>query len=133
VRIRQEDSNETPEWVGRGIYLKDEQSFVQDIPEALQVGLVRWNDNVFFCIGNKPKTYRKLLGTKLENEYTSYRRQTAVELTVPVYNQEYTTPSRLAELTLGLRKNISVQTDDELANPLPIHLAKLLEEYVFVK
>jgi hypothetical protein len=132
IRVRQEDRNETPEWTGRGIYLKEEEPQIKDVPEALQTGLVRWNENVFFSIARKPNTFRVSPGTKLENESTAFRRETAVELTILTYNKKYSDPFGLAKLTHGLR-NISIQTDDYLENPLPIHLAKLLEEYIFVK
>ena len=66
-----------------------------------------------------------------EKDKVSFLLYNALEQFRTLNNVDHTISFAVAQ-NHGLR-NISIQTDDYLENPLPIHLAKLLEEYIFVK
>jgi hypothetical protein len=133
VRLRGE-GEEALEWVAYGQEIGKENSLDAPLPACLQTHLVEWSDRLFLSVAKRPDTARSmgnhLYHTKLDRENVYYRKETAVEIYIPVCNEKIISPKDLAVFTHNFRQRASVQYKDYLFAPLPLHLSILLEEYL---
>lgn len=129
VRIRDQENGETFDWCSYSTV--DGEYPKGSYPYSLVTGLFELNDRVFISIANKPGTASGMNPhrTKIEKPTQSFRRETAVEVTVAVC-KEGISPLQLAKITHDLRKNTSIQYDKDMTIfPLPLHLAMKAKEY----
>ncbi len=132
IRLRNEMRYEAPEWSLFG-YKKiggiKQHEYEEAWPQATNTNLYKLNESVYFSVAKKPSSFQAAAGaTKLDNPSQYNRKETAVEVLVPVVgisqNQE-----QLAVLAHQLRKGTSYQYEDDTLFPLPLHLAIKAKEY----
>lgn len=133
VRLRGE-GDEALEWVAYGQELGKENSLDAPLPACLQTHLVAWSDRLFLGVAKRPDTARSMgnyvYHMKIDRENVYYRKETAVEIYIPVCNEKIISPRELAVFTHHFRQRASIQYKDYLFAPLPLHLSVLLEEYL---
>lgn len=135
VRIRGGGS-ESPEWVafGREIDKVKDTNSVYPLPTCLQTHLISWSDRLYWGIAKRPDTARSMGDhihkMKQDRENVYYRKETAVEIFIPVCNEKVISPMELAIFSQLLRQRATIQHKDYLFAPLPLHLANLMEEYI---
>ena len=131
VRIRDNQSHETPEWYAED---EDEQGF--------SAGIFKMGERVFASTYNKPNQFKKLsVNLSKAATWTTKKGKTfepspdtyfwnpgLVELTVACI-QPGDEAFSWAALTHELR-HLALQFDEPLKLPLPLHLAKQMEEYI---
>jgi hypothetical protein len=135
VRVRDSQQHETPEW------------FAQDKkrPDGFTQGLFQINQRVFASTYNLPHQFKNIsrnfsrvelkIDTETMNDIPPRPDLPAwnpglFELTVACLQPEDRDPTPWAALVHTLR-HAAPHYDEALALPLPLHLAKLMEEYVF--
>lgn len=135
LRIRDSQNHETPEWYAQKPD-QEEHGFAE--------GVFQMGDRVFASTGQKPLQFKKLSvnqskfgpwtnkrGKVFEKSPdTFYWNPGLVELTVACL-QPGDDPFPWVALTHELR-HIALQYDEYLKLPLPLHLAKQIEEYVLL-
>lgn len=133
VRLRG-SGNEAPEWVAYGKEIDNDDKSDGPLPSCLQTHLVSWNDRLFFGVGKRPDSARGMSNhihnMKIDREDVYFRMETAVEIFIPVCNENAITPKELAVFTQLLRQRATIQFKDYLFAPLPLHLSSLLAEYL---
>lgn len=133
IRVRCDDSNETPEW-----YASDGSSV------GFPGGLFKVNDRVYFSTHGKPKQM-KTLSTRVSKLSTWANSAGKSRPSTP---QVHTWNSRILEMTVAslqpedegkaadwaylthLLRDAAGHFDERTMLPLPLHLAKLMDEYV---
>jgi hypothetical protein len=135
VRVRDSQRHETPEWFG----------YDTVAAEGFSKGLFQINQRVFASTYNKPRQFNTLSPSLSKfDEWTTPRTKRSYqarpdspawnpglfELTVACLQPEDRDPTPWAALVHTLR-HAAPHYDEALALPLPLHLAKLMEEYVF--
>lgn len=132
IRLRDESGYEAPEWsligyktIGR---VKQHEN-VEVWPQATNTNLYKLNDFIYFSVAKKPSSVQAAAGlTKLDNPYQYNRKETALEIVVPVCGSSQT-QEQLAILAHQLRKGTSYQYNDDTLFPLPLHMAIKAKEY----
>lgn len=133
IRIRDSGGHETPEWYAPN---ENEQGFTE--------GIFTMSERVFGSTYNKPKQFKKLSknlskvsksktdrGNDLEASPNKYFWNPGlVELTVACM-QANEDPRMWAAIAHELR-HLALHYDEALKLPLPLHLAKLMEDYVLL-
>lgn len=135
IRIRDAQGNETPEWFAQ-----------DDERQSASQGIFQIGERVFASIHEKPKQFTKYSHyfSKVE-PWTSPKRPDKVhdaqpqkatwtpglyELTVAALQvEDFGDPTMWVNLVHELRES-NVQYTDATALPLPLHLAKLMDEYI---
>ncbi|MFB5676443.1 pPIWI_RE module domain-containing protein [Paenibacillus terreus] len=135
IRLRDETRSEVPEWslIGYKKIGGVKQHEKEEVwPQATNTNLYKLNDSVYFSIAKKPSSVQAAAGaTKLDNPSQYNRKETAVEVIVPVVGASQT-QEKLAILTHQLRKGTSYQYGDDTLFPLPLHLAIKAKEYALI-
>ena len=138
VRARDSQSHETPEW-----YAQNEVLAEKDKEQGWSEGIFQMGERVFASTYNKPKQFQVPVnlskvssstskrGKALEaSPKTAFRNPGLIELTVACI-QPGDEVFPWAAITHKLR-HIALQYDEALRLPLPLHLAKQIEEYVLL-
>lgn len=132
VRLRNETDYEAPEWslIGyksiRGVKQHPNESVW---PQATNTNLYKLNDYIYYSVAKKPDSSQAAMGlTKLDNPYQYNRKETALEVAIPICGSAYSR-EQLARLTHQLRKDTSYQYKGDTLFPLPLHLAMKAKEY----
>ncbi|MBZ0280758.1 MAG: DUF3962 domain-containing protein [Anaerolineae bacterium] len=121
VRVRNSDQHETPEW-----YAEKGDDF------GFSKGLFRMGNRVFASTYGKASQFKKVSKNMSILDFPSATSWNPglYELTVAAIQ-----PGDDVEKIVGFAhslRNVSIQYDDATALPLPLHLAKLMEEYVLI-
>ncbi len=138
VRVRDSQRHETPEW-----YAQNEALAEKDKEQGWSEGIFKMGERVFASTYNKPKQFQKPVNLSKVSSSTSkkgkaleaspdaaFRNPGLVELTVAcIQPGDEILP--WAAITHKLR-HIALQYDEALKLPLPLHLAKQMEEYVLL-
>ncbi|MDY6803733.1 MAG: DUF3962 domain-containing protein [Cyanobacteriota bacterium] len=140
VRVRDSQRHETPEWYAQE---EDKKGLIKD-RRGFSDGLFQMGDRVFASTYNKPKQLKNLsVNTSKVSSWTNSKGTTKdpspgafswnpglFELTVACI-QPGDEIFPWAAITHELR-HIALQYDEALKLPLPLHLAKQMEEYVLL-
>lgn len=131
VRVRDSDANETPQWYAP----------YKDGTVAYTKGLFAVSERVFMGLNDKGSKNQRSRHQSVLQEYTNREgtshgpatkeytpSQTLCEITTACLQAE-DVPADWAELTNNLR-NSATHYGEATALPLPLHLAKLVKEYV---
>lgn len=138
VRVRDNQRQETPEW-----YAQNEVLAEKDKEQGWSEGIFQMGERVFASTYNKPKQFQKSVNLSKVSSSTNkkgkaleaspdvaFRNPGLVELTVAcIQPDDEILP--WAAITHKLR-HIALQYDEALKLPLPLHLAKQMEEYVLL-
>lgn len=121
VRVRSSQQDETPEW-----YAVKPDDF------GFSKGLFQMGERVFASTYGKPMQFKNTSkgSSILERPTDAAWNPGLYELVVSAV-QPGDDPADVAAVAHALR-NGSIQYDDATALPLPLHLAKLMEEYILV-
>lgn len=138
VRVRDSQRQETPEW-----YAQNDMLAEKDKEEGWSKGLFQMGERVFASTYNKPKQFQVPVNLSKVSSSTSkrgkalepspdvpFRNPGLVELTVACM-QPGDEIFPWAAITHELR-HIALQYDEALKLPLPLHLAKQMEEYLLL-
>ncbi|MGK7903736.1 MAG: DUF3962 domain-containing protein [Hormoscilla sp.] len=144
VRIRDSQSHETPEWYAQNKLLAE-----KDKEQGWAQGIFKMGDRVFASTYNKPKQFQNLSPKQSKvSPWTTVNKTTKEEHVHAPSPDTYVWNPGLVELTVACLqsgddpfpwvalthelRHIALQYDEPLKLPLPLHLAKQIEEYVLL-
>ena len=135
VRIRDSQGHETPEWYAQND--GDGNGFSE--------GIFKMSNRVFASTYNTPKTFKLNRSLSKASNWKKINRQKEEIINPPSPNYYYFNPG-LVELTVACiqpddnpsvwagitheLRHLALHHDEPLRLPLPLHLAKLMEDYV---
>ena len=119
VRVRSNDCSETPQWFA-----------TNDDRIGFSKGLFQMTERVFASTYGKPVQFSRvsIQTSKVERPSAQAWNPSMYELTVAAM-QRGDDPAQLASVAHELR-DVSIHYNDATAFPLPLHLARLMQEYV---